>query len=220
MGYAVHWILVQNTARWINSRHRELCMNIKVAATLLLAAAILFVAPARADRIRSGSSYGLPGNPQMTSIGTETLVPVPPDMTEGDLVLQIIPSSPFLGDPIQVNVTLSSTEFVLGTGTFGVINCPPIQTTLALCTPVTNPACDLSGVTPQAGTITLPGSCNVANETFYFDEPSTGTTFDTIGPFAEISAVTPTTTPEPSSLALLCAGLFSLALLSRRLLHS
>ncbi len=193
-------------------------MNIKLASTFLLGATVLLVAPVRADRIRTGSSYGMAINSQTSSIGTQTLVPLTPlGPTEGDLVLQISPTSPDLGDAIQVKITLSSTEFVMGTGTFGVVNCPGFNLG-SLCTPASNPTCNLSGVTYQGGSLTLPGSCDVANETFYFDEPAT--TDDFSGTFADISAVTPTTTPEPSSLALLSAGLFSLALLSKRLLQS
>lgn len=194
-------------------------MNIRMTALILIVVAVVFVAPARADRVRTGSNYGQILNSQTSSIGTQFLVPLTPiDPAEGDLLLQVSPSSPDLNDPIQVKIALSPTELIANTGTFGIVTCPGFNLGSA-CTPASNAACDLSGVTYQGGMLTLPGSCNVANETFYFDEGADPNGAFT-GTFADISAVKTMATPEPGTLELLALALVSSALLSKRLLQS
>jgi hypothetical protein len=193
-------------------------MNIRLAAIFLLAGAALWVAPAGATSIRTGSSYGNISDSATSSIGTQYLVPLTPiDPADIDLLLQISATSPNFMDPIQVTVNLSPAAFMPGTATFGIVACPGANLG-NVCTPASNPTCDLSGVTVKAGTITLPGSCNVANETFYFDEALNPDNPN--GVFGDISVVKPTSTPEPGSLELLALGLVSFALLSKRLLQA
>jgi hypothetical protein len=191
-------------------------MTARCSVMLLLGIALIFGGPARADRIRTGSSYGKIIQPQQSSaIGTQSLVPLRPvSEQDGDLLLQISPTSPDLGDPLKVTLVLSPTELIPGTGTFGILECPGLNLG-TVCTPGTNPVCDLSGVSEVSGTITLPGACDVANETFYFDEPAATGQNPFTGAFAQVSPVTPTV-PEPGSLALAGVGLLSLAFLSKR----
>jgi hypothetical protein len=141
------------------------------------------------------------------------LTPINPD--DIDLLLQISPTSPDLGDPLEVMLDLSTQSFVTNTDNFGILNCGSTGTAGSnlgtICTPITNPTCNLAGVSDNAGTITLPGSCIIAGETFYFDEASAGV-------FADVSPLT--ATPEPSSLALLGMGLISVAFFSRRRLQA
>ncbi len=192
-------------------------MNLRLTVALLLASALIFIAPARATSIRTGSSYGQIASTSLTDasgIGTEYLVPLTPiDPNDIDLLLQISSTSSFLNNPIQITINLAGTPFVANTAAFGILNCGSDGTAGTnlgtVCTPASNPACDLSGVTGNGGTITLPGACIVANETFYFDEASTGV-------FAAVSPVTATAAPEPSSLALTLVSLIPIALLSRR----
>jgi hypothetical protein len=191
-------------------------MTARWSVSLLLGMALVFVGSARADRIRATSSYGQIGDSQTSAIGTQSLVPLTPiSDQDGDLLLQISPTSPDLGDPLEVTVTLSPTEFIAGTGTFGILECPGGTNLGSVCTPASNPACDLSAVSYVGGSLTLPAACDVANETFYFDEPmSTQGPFT--GAFAQVTPVTSSTMPEPSSLGLLGIGLISMMFLSRR----
>ena len=183
-------------------------MNVRLTLGLLVGTALIFASSARATGIRSGSPYGIPSSCSTLSIETQCLVPLTPiNPSDVDLVLQISPTSSDLGDSLQVTLDLSSTSFVTGTDAFGILNCPGFNLG-ATCTPTTNPTCDLTGVTDVAGTITLPGSCDVANETLYFDLASTAG--------ISVSPVTPTATPEPGSLALLGIAVIPVMLLSRR----
>jgi PEP-CTERM motif len=190
-------------------------MNTKWFVAFLLGIALVLAVPARADRIRTASSYGQIINSQPSAIGTQSLVPLTPiSLQDGDLLLQISPTSPDLGKPLQVTITLSGTEFIAGTGTFGVVDCPGSNLG-TVCTPSTNPTCDLSAVLYSGGMLTLPGTCDVANETFYFDEPMAPNMFT--GTFAQVTAVTSSSMPEPSAFALLGLGLLSvMAFLKRR----
>jgi hypothetical protein len=195
-------------------------MNVRLAVTMLFAAVLIFVAPARADSIRHGSSYGTPNSTTSpTSVGTEYLVPLTPTSpTDFDVVLRISSSSPFLGDPIEVTLDLSTMPFVMGTSTFGLIDCTTSvgNLTTPCGTSTSNgTGCNLSGVTDIGGTITLPGACDVAGMVFYFDEAST------MGVFAaSVTPVTAPTAPEPTSLVLLGISLIPLAFLSKRRLQA
>jgi PEP-CTERM motif len=193
-------------------------MNVRLLVTLLLGTALIFVAPAQANSIRTGSNYGMPNSStSSTSVGTQFLVPLTPiSATDFDVLLQISSTSPFLGDPLQVTLDLSGTPFVIGTTAFGLINCTTSVGNLTTpCGSSTSngTGCNLSGVTDVGGTITIPGSCDVAGMVFYFDEAST------TGVFADVSPLTPSVAPEPSSLALIGISLISLALFSRRRLQ-
>jgi hypothetical protein len=187
-------------------------MKTKRTLVALLAAALLCATAARATTIRTGSSYGMISSSTSSSLGTDYLVPLTPiSPSDFDLLLQISPTSPDLGDPLQVTLDLGS-SFISGDDPFGILACNNngmAGTNLgAVCTPTSNPACDLTGVTDVAGSIVLPGSCDVANETFYFDLASTSG--------IAVSPVTATLTPEPGSLSLLGLALFSLVIFSRR----
>jgi hypothetical protein len=202
-------------------------MKAKFTLALLLGTLMIFASSARGTAIRATTPYGVvPGTSDTVDLGTYWIVPPPPGSGD-DLVLQISPTSSDLGDPISVTLDLSSTSFDTNTadysgastsdGTFGIITCDSGGTYAggnlnSLCTPTTNSACDLSGITDGGGvgTITLPGTCDVANETFYFDlESDSG-----------ISVTAVTGTPEPGSLALLGIGLIALAVLSMRRLQA
>lgn len=170
---------------------------------------------ASANFIRTGSSYGQIASSQVeTGIGTEYLVPLTPiSSSDIDMLLQIDPASPNLNTQIQLTISLTA-SFQSGTTNFGVLNCDSNGTAGSnlgtVCTPTTNPLCDLTNVTPVGGTITIPGACIAGNETFYFDEASS------TGSFAPVAPVSSVTAPEPSSVALLGIGLISLAFIRRR----
>jgi hypothetical protein len=198
-------------------------MNLRLTVASLLGAVLIFVAPARGTSIRTGSSYGQIAATSSTAaagIGTEYLVPLTPISPDDfDLLLQISPTSSFLNNPIQITIGLTSPPFFTSstsTDSFGILNCNNDGSGTAgsnlgmVCTPTGNSTCDLSGATVNGNTITLPGACVTANETFFFDESTPG------GAFASVTTVAATTTPEPSSLALIGISLVTLALLSRR----
>jgi hypothetical protein len=194
-------------------------MKAILIATLLFGTTLIFASSVRATSVRTGSSYGQISSSETSDIGTQSLVPLTPISTSYiDLLLQIGSGSPYLGDPIKVTAPLVS-SFISGTDPFGILGCGSDGTagsTLGtVCTPMANPTCDLSGVTYSGGSLTLPGSCIVVGETFYFDESTSG-----VGTFATLSPVTSTPTPEPSGLALLGIGLIPLAFLSNRRLQA
>lgn len=192
-------------------------MKVRFLATVLVGSTLFFASAARATSVRTGSNYGQPGTSQTApDVGTEYFVPLTPiDPEFIDLVLQISPTSPYLGDPIQVTVDLSTTSLASDGTTFGLLMCNPgaaPQTAFSnlgtICTPTTNPSCSLDGVADNAGKITLPGSCIVAGETFYFDLASA--TGVSVVPAPSV------TTPEPGSLALLAIALIPFAFISKR----
>lgn len=199
-------------------------MRMRPTVVLLLIIVLISAAPAHATSIRTGSSYGMisqNSTADSTGIGTEYLVPLTPiDPKDFDLLLQISPTSSSLGQQIQITINLASPPFLTSstsTDSFGILNCDSGGTAGNLgtvCTPTGNPSCDLSTATVSGNTITLPGACVAANETFFFDESTP------LGAFAAASAVTTTAAPEPSPLALLGVSLIPLALLSRRRLLS
>jgi hypothetical protein len=200
----------------------EKLMRLRFAASLLLLA-VIFVVPnvSATSVVRSGSPYGNVNKTEsVPNIGVEYLVPLTPiDPSDNDLLLQINSTSPYLGDPLQVTLALAGTPFV-GTSNFGLLVCDSSNggnlIGAGVCpTSTSNSGCDLSGATISGSSITLPGSCNVAGATFYFDEAPSSS------PEGVFASVSPTTAavPEPSSLALLLVSLVPLALLSRRLLH-
>ena len=203
-------------------------MNIRFLATVVVGSTLFFASAARATSVRTGSSYGVASDTQSSAVGEQWLVPFPGSgFTTGDVLLQISSTSPYLGDPIQVTLDLSGTPFVTGTAAFGLINCAAsvsemdnLASSGAPCSLSTNngAGCDLTGVTPVGNTITLPGSCDVAGATFYFDEADalSPTTGEFVGAFAAVSPVTSATAPEPGSLVLLGLGLISVAFFSMR----
>jgi hypothetical protein len=192
----------------------------RMTVVLLLIIVLISAAPAHGTSIRTGSSYGMisqTSTADSTGIGTEYLVPLTPiDPNDFDLLLQISPTSSSLGQQIQITINLAVPPFFTSstsTDSFGILNCNSDGTAGTnlgtVCTPTGNPSCDLSAATVSGDTITLPGACVAANETFFFDESTPG------GAFAAVSAVTTTAAPEPSPLALLGVSLIPLALLSR-----
>ncbi len=66
--------------------------------------------------------------------------------------------------------------------------------------------------TPLSNTLTLPSACLIPGMAFYFDESANNS--------VDIEIQTATTTPEPGSLALMLAGLFPLAIFSRKRLRA
>jgi hypothetical protein len=194
-------------------------MKARLAVVSVVALLIfVFVPQTWATSVRTGSGYGLPGSPNtIPGIGTEWLIEMP-NSTNWDLILQIDPSSPNLGDDLQVSVTLTSGSgfdtLQPDTDLFGLIGCASPQGNLAgnVCgvSVPSIPDCNLTSANINGGTITLPGACNVANATFYFDEGSSP------GVFASVTPVGATVAPEPPTLLLIAIALVPLALLSGR----
>jgi hypothetical protein len=199
-------------------------MNIlKCVLALILGTLLLSVSSVRASAIRTGSSYGTgtgafePVVVDGATIGEEWIFTDPPGTDTNAVILQIFPTSTDLGQSLQV--TLPS-----GTGAFGLVDCSspgnlgpgtaenPAQNDPCndgLAASVAGTSCNLASQT-FSGSAVLDGStCDVAGETFYFDE-GTSTSFATV----TLGGAVPV--PESSSLLMLSIGLIPLAFLSRR----
>jgi hypothetical protein len=218
-------------------------MKVKFTPALLLGTLVIFTSSARATSItRSGSGYGEVANilsngftsiPGVTD-GVEEWFACNPDTSDNpatgciggtfDLVLQITDTT-YVGDSLQITLPDLTASEDAGTTSFGLLQCgtsfPDAGLNPILCgasgallTPAPSSDCVSEFPTaPVGNTIKLPGACVAVGATFYFDETSS----DTPDATASAVGVTPlTTTPEPSSLALLGIGLISVALLSRR----
>lgn len=220
-------------------------MNVRLTVALLFAAVLIFVAPARADSIRHGSSYGMlnsgsSSNPE--SIGTEFLICFPNTGSslstscgdamdaKDDLLLQI---TSVVKGSVQISIPdLAGSTFDTGTALFGLVTCDlgtsssqlgsvctPTPTSGAL-TPAEMACATALGSAPMSmngsiTTITLPASCTSLSHVTFYFDQNLVTPNE----FATLSGPG-TATPEPSSLTLLGISLISLAFLSKRRLQA
>jgi hypothetical protein len=200
-------------------------MKVKIAMALLVGAALMLASPAGATRTESGygevtsMSVGVGEGWSVPMSACDPANPSTPNCSpsDTDFLLQIIATN---SAPIVVTLDLSPTSFNPDGDSppdspFGLLDCAeifsldPTGNLAPVCqTGNDGSTCNLSGVADVGGSITLPGSCDVAGNTFYFDLASKSSSISVVAGTAP--------TPEPSSLALLGIALIPLAIYSRR----